>query len=596
MPQQQMTIDQAYKLGMQYHQAGQLAQAESIYRQILSVQPNHADAQHLLGLIAQQAGQFDASLELIGRAIAIDPNAVHYQANYAQTLAALGRREEAISVLRRVVSLQPFLAEAHYNLGNLLHAMDRSDEAITSFRQALRCRPDYVEALNNLGNCLRELGEATEAVSLLSRATQLQPALAEAHLNLGNALLDAGQFELAIASFQRTLQLRPDHPDALNGLGNALHAKGETQNAVEHFRRALAIDPRHASAMSNLARTFSDQGKPDQAIQVFRKALEHSPNDPAIHYNLGVALLEQGDLLEGFREYEYRWKARQLGLSLKWIDSPLWDGSDLNGREILLLSEQGFGDTIQFARYIPLVAQRGGKISLRCKPELAPVLKNIPGVERVVLSGQELPRFELHCPLMSLPRAFATTLETIPGAVPYLSVDSDRAAEWKRRLDTLGDGLKIGLVWAGHSIHANDRIRSAALEAFQVLGGVPSVQFVSLQKGPAAQQSAQPPEGMNLVDWTDDLHDFADTAALLQQLDLVIAVDTAVVHLAGALGKKAFVLLPLRSEWRWMHDREDSPWYPTLRLFKQRIAGDWNDPMMRIREELIALNAGGRHG
>lgn len=588
MSSQHMTIDQAIKLGMQHHQAGQFAQAESIYRQILAAQPNHAEALHLLGLIAQQANRPDTAAELISRAIAINPNAVHYQANYAQCLASLGRQDEAIAIFRRVITLQPYLAEAHFNLGNLLQSMDRIEEAIASFRQALRSRPGYVEALNNLGNCLREVGQADEAILLLRRATELQPGLVEAHLNLGIALFEHRDFDAAIESFHRTLQLRADHPDALNGLGNALYEKGDIQGGIEQYQRVLKVAPQHSSAMSNLARTFSERGEPQAAIEVYRRALQASPDNPAIHYNLGIALIEQGDLLQGFREYEYRWKARQLGLSLRWIESPLWDGSDLAGRDILLLAEQGFGDAIQFARYIPLVASRGGRILLRCKPELAAIFKDIDGVEKIILPGEELPKVAAHCPLMSLPRAFGTTIDTIPTTVPYLPVDPHRAATWQDRVASLGNGMKVGLVWAGSSTQANDRMRSATLEAFAPLGEVGGLHFISLQKGKPAQQV---PSGLNLVDWTEELRDFAETAALIDQLDLVVGVDTAVAHLSGALGQRTLVALSTRADWRWMRERADSPWYPTMKLFRQRVAGQWDEPIMRIREELMALKA-----
>ncbi len=362
---------------------------------------------------------------------------------------------------------------------------------------------------------------------------------------------------------------------------------GRTGSIAAH-RRAIALKADFPEAYTNLGNALKGQGNIAAAIAACRQAIALNPDLPDAHHNLSLTLLLNGEFAEGWREYEWRWQTKQL--RPRGFAQPLWSGEAVDGRVLLLHAEQGYGDMIQFCRYVPLVAARG-RVVLEAPRALVRLFSGLAGVERIVVQGDPLPAFDLHCPLLSLPRAFATTLETIPGGVPYLGTDPAQVSAWRDRLAGLAR-LRVGLVWAGEP-RATDRIRGAvdrrrsiSLGHFARLAGVGGIAFVSLQKGEAAAQTRSPPPGLRLHDWTGELEDFADTAALIAALDLVISVDTAVVHLAGALGKPVWLLNRFDTDWRWLLDREDSPWYPTLRLFRQHRPGDWAGVLERVAAAL----------
>jgi hypothetical protein len=322
----------------------------------------------------------------------------------------------------------------------------------------------------------------------------------------------------------------------------------------------------------------------NEAIACFQKALQIDPHYPEAHCNMSFVYLLTGNFEEGWKEYE--WRRRLKGSVQREFSQPLWDGSDIHGKTILLYAEQGFGDTIQFIRYIPFVAQKNAIVLVECQDELASVIQDIEGVNRVFVFGEQLPEFDVHCPLLSLPLVFDTTLETIPAEVPYIKADSILVQRWKNKLKHDNSKLKIGLSWAGRPTHKRDRQRSISFDTFSPLLQINEVTFYSLQKGEAAGQAKNPTKGMKLIDYTDEMRDFSDTAAFIENLDLIISVDTAVAHLAGALGKPVWTLLPFAPDWRWMLHREDSPWYPTMRLFRQPSPGDWGSVINNVLRNL----------
>jgi len=327
-------------------------------------------------------------------------------------------------------------------------------------------------------------------------------------------------------------------------------------------------------------------GRIDEAIAACRQAIALNPDYAEFHFNLALSLLTSGDFQQGWEEYEWRWKCKEFPSPARDFAQPQWDGCPLEGRTLLLHTEQGHGDALQFIRYFPLVEQRGGKILIECYAELQRLFRTTAGRCQVVVRGQPLPAFDLHSPLLSLPRVFGTNLANIPNTVPYLRADPEDAGRWQRRLADDSALVKVGLAWAGRPTHTNDRNRSIKLARLAPLGQLPGVRFFSLQKGEVAAEAKTPPPGMELVDWTEELKDFAETAALIANLDLVVAVDTAVVHLAGAMGKPVWVLLPFGSDWRWLLERQDSPWYPSMRLFRQSRIGDWDSVIARVVEAL----------
>jgi len=544
-----LTIQQAFELALQHPPSGRLRDAEQIYRQILAQQPAHAGALHHLGVIAHQVGRSEVAVDLIRQAIALQPGYAEAHSNLGNALRSRGQPDEAIAAYRQAITLRPGYAEAHYNLGNALMDKGQRDEAIASYRQAIALGPGYVEAHNNLGYALHGKGQFDEAIAALQQAIAFQPGYVDAHYNLGNALMDNGRLDEAVAAFQQTITLRPGYAEACNNLGNALKDRRQLDEAVGVYRKAIALRPDFAEA----------------------------------HHNLAFVLLQKQDYSQGWREYEWRWKMKDFPSPRRSFSQPQWDGSDLNNRTILLHSEQGFGDAIQFIRYVPLVAKRGGRIIVECPVELQRLFQGEPRGWEIIARGKPLPAFDVHCPLLSLPLVFGTTAQSIPAQVPYLHCDPQLAAKWRERLSGLPESRKVGLVWAGSPAFTYDKARSPRqLSLFSPLAEAENVRFFSLQKGEAAKQAGNPPQGMQLFDWSGDLHDFADTAALIANLDLVISSDTAVAHLAGAMGKPVWVILPFAPDWRWLLERDDCIWYPTMRLLRQAQRGDWDEVLRRL--------------
>ncbi len=355
---------------------------------------------------------------------------------------------------------------------------------------------------------------------------------------------------------------------------------------MTHYQRAVELKPRFAEALNNLGNAFQCQRRLDDAADCYRRALELQPDFAGAHYNQSLLQLLLGDFVHGWPEYQ-RWSSQTPERVLRHFPQPIWDGQPLDGKTILLHAEQGFGDTLQFIRYARLVKHRGGTVIVECQPDLATLLANACGSDCVIPRGQPLPKFDVHAPLMSLPAILGTTLKTIPADVPYLKSDPQRAAHWRDELT--GDGFKIGLVWQGNPLHKNDCFRSLRLEHFAALAGVPGVRLFSLQKGSGSEQVAALSGRWPIVDLAPRLRDFSETAAVMENFDLVISCDSSPAHLAGALGVPTWLALPTASEWRWLLDRDDSPWYPSLRLYRQQRVGDWAEVIERMRQDLVQL-------
>ena len=450
--------------------------------------------------------------------------------------------------------------------------------------RALALAPRFAEALNNLGNALMARGRTEEAAQNFQASLAIDAGSAEAHFNLGNALMDLGSTEEAAASYGRAVDLDGDDTGKLYNLGNALGALDRAEDAVDCYRSALEADPENTDALNNLAAACKDLGRLDEARECYRRALSFEPDSVDLHWNHSLVLLQSGDFAEGWREYEWRWRTPSFARFLRDFEPPLWEGGDLSGKTILVHAEQGFGDAIQFVRYAPMVAARGGRVVLECRPGLERLFAGTDGVAEVVTLDAPLPPFDVHIPLMSLPRVFATELDTIPAAVPYLSVPADAEAGDEIQGAT---GLKVGIVWVGSPTRPDNDKRSCEPCHFAPLMGIPGTSFFSLQVGEFADGFREL-EG-RAVDLSPGLGDFADTAAAVQALDLVISVDTAVLHLAGALARPAWGALSFPTGFLWMGGRDDSPWYPTMRLFRQDAPADWEPVFRRLGRELEAL-------
>ena len=553
-----VSIQQTFELALGHHRAGRLREAEQLYRQVLIHQPDHVDGTLYLGILASQMRQHDA----------------------------------AIALFRRAILLRPGLAQAHHNLGNALRDQGKLQEAFESYRRAIGLKPDFPEPYCNLGNILLGNGQLQDAIDIFQAAIAIRPDSAEVLCNLGYALKEAGRFSDAIAACRQSIALSPFNPEAYTNLGSALQANDQIEQAIAAHQQAIALRPSYAQAHNNLGSALTDAGEFDEALVQFSKAVQLRPDLPEAHHDLALALLSHGDFERGWEEYQWRWKCRSFSTPSRIFAQPQWDGAPFRDRTLLLYAEQGLGDAIQFVRYLPMVAEQGGQIVLECPPLMGQVFQSLVQTIKadcaIVSQGDALPRFDLHCPLLSLPLIFKTMLSTIPSRQPYLFPDPQRINSWRKRLESSGRDLKVGLVWAGSPRFKRDRYRSLSLDRLAPLTDVPRVTFYSLQKGPAASQAKFPPPGMKLIDWTDEFILF-NNDALIASLDLIISVDTAVAHLAGALGRPTWVLLPFAADWRWMLHRTDSPWYPTMRLFRQTTRCDWDSVVDRVAQALRLL-------
>lgn len=512
------------QIAMAHHQDGRLAEAEAIYQQILRVETNHADALHLLGLIAHQRGNIEIAVDLIKKAINANPTEQRYHYNLGVTLQAQGHLNDAVICYRQALFIKPDNIEVYPNMGAALHAQGRLDEAVACYRQALLIKPDYADAYNNLGLALKDQARLDEAVTC----------------------------------FRQALMIKPDYVEAYCNLGITLHAQGRLDDAISCYRQAILFKPDYADA----------------------------------RFNLAFALLRLGSFDEGWILYEARFEKNKTNRNteIPGLSFPRWLGEDLREKSIVIWMEQGMGDEIQSVRYIPLLKTLGAaKVTLVCKAPLKSLFHSLSGADAVIAESEadQLGDNDFWTFQMSLPLHFKTTLETIPNTLPYLNADEIKLKYWSKQLPV--DGLRIGLVWRGSEVHKNDANRSLpGLATLAPLWSVPGITFISLQKGQGEDEASNPPTGQPLIHLGSGIQDFSDTAAIVSQLDLVICVDTAIAHLAGALGKPCWVLLPgVGTDWRWLEEREDSPWYPgAMRLFRQKEIANWVEVVTRVTNAL----------
>jgi Flp pilus assembly protein TadD len=617
LPRSVLKLDDIYLTALDHHGAGRLEEAKAHYIQVLAEDSRHAGSLHLLGVIFHQAGHLAPAIQLIREAISIEPLAAPFYfslasvlkdagdlagaaENYRQTLAIWPQSAEAhnnlANLLReqgdlaqavhhatQAVEFAPLMPEAHSSLGAALHQQGHLEEAAACFQRAMAADPTYAEAYYNLAAALEAMERPAEAVEYCRRAIALAPNAPQAHNNLGVALKTMGALEEAAICFQRVIELQPDCAEAHNNLGTVLHVQGRLGSAESSLRRALALTPGSAEAHINLGSLLEEIGQRDEAENCFRPALALNPDLPEAHLHLAMALLARGDFAAGWRDYEWRFKTRQMAPQRRHFAVPQWQGEA--GRTVLIHAEQGYGDTLQFCRFVAPAAALGVRVIMEVPKALFRLLRDLPGPAQVISKGEPLPAHDVHLPMLSLPFVLGTTLETIPAEMPYLHAKPAEIARWQKR--TAGMGRRVGLVWAGNPRHSSpaqaavDRRRSIDPARLAPLFTVAGVQFISLQKdGPLV------PAGFPVLDCMAEVEDFADTAALIATLDLVISVDTAVAHLAAALGKPVWLLNRFDSCWRWLTGRRDSPWYPGLRLYNQPVPGDWESVLAEVANDL----------
>jgi tetratricopeptide (TPR) repeat protein len=574
-------IPETFQRAFELHQAGQLDQAEALYRQTIAKEPGASDAIQLLGVILVQRGQLREGEQLIRRAIALRPDTADYYKNLAEAMVQSKQWNQAIGCFRQIVALDPGDHATFFRLGALLAKYEQLSSGIEALRAAVTLRPDNLNYRGRLSAMYSEANRPDLAAAELREGVRLFPEDVRCWHNLGSVLCESGQFDEGLKAYEQALKLNPKLAPVHCNKAAALHEIGRHADAMAAIRRAAEIDPACPGVQNNLGALLCDEGKLEEALVAWRLAVVHDRNEAGAHWNLARLLLCSGYFAEGWEEFEWRLKFTRMRLN-RGFAQPQWDGSDPAGKTILLHAEGGFGDAIQFIRLAPLVTARGGRWFLECQPELASLLEGTAGVERIIHRGQPLPEFDMQIPLQGLPRIVGIGLDNIPNKVPYLTAPADRVRYWASRM--AGDGRpRVGLVWAGSKLGVGDK-RTRSVELFAPLAAVKRVRFFSLQKGPDSAQT--PPAGMDWNDYTSELHDFSDTAALVQNLDLVITVDSAAGHLAGALGRPVWVMVPFEFDFRWLAGRGDSPWYPTMRLFREPAPRDTATPIAQIVKAL----------
>jgi tetratricopeptide (TPR) repeat protein len=600
------------------HGAGNLKEAQSIYEDLLKLSPHYVEVLTLYGIMHAQMGEMEKGLQLVEKAIALNPAHAEAHANRAIILQSLGRSEEALQSYDKAIECDSRYTDAyinrgvilsslhryqeavasydkaitlnsndptvHYSRANALRELAQYEEAVASYDKAIAMKPDYAEAYNNRGLvALKLMDRYSEALASFDKAIELNANYGEAYDNRAVALRGLNQFEEALKSHDEAIALKPDHAIAYDNRGATLQELNRHMEALESFNRAIALKPDYAEAHNSKGFILQKLGQYREAMESFNTAISLKADYADAYWNKAVLHLQLGEFKEGWPLYEWRWKsANRKGF--RAFSEPLWLGKEsLKGKTLLVHAEQGLGDTIQLCRFIPQLESLGAKILLEVPASLVGLISSLKGTYQLVVQGAPLPVFDFHCPLFSLPLALGTTLENIPATIPYLYANEAKLQIWQHRLG-VKTKPRIGLVWSGDAKHQNDRNRSIPLHTILPLLS-DAYEFHCLQKEVRPADAAKLAQ-TRIILHGQDLKDFSDTAALVSKMDLVISIDTSVAHLAGALGKECWILLPFAPDYRWLNERQDSPWYPRARLFRQHVIGDWNSVLAEVKKVL----------
>jgi tetratricopeptide (TPR) repeat protein len=583
--------------GRSKFQAGDLRAAEAAMEQALGIVPDDAEALNLKGVVAWQTGRLDEAVRCITAAIERRPNFAPAFNTLGGIERTRGRFDAAIEAFSRARAIDPGALGVVTNLALALADAGRHDDAIAAASDAVSRHPKAPAAHLRLGEMLARAGRHAEAIAAMERAAEIAPRDPEVQSSLGYERQISGDVAGAIAAYERALAADPKHGRALQNLGRAYNDIGDLDGAEASLRKLLAVQPRSGEGWANLAVIRRRRGDLAGSLELYQRSLEFDPDNARTRYNHALTLLSAGDFTRGLREHEWRSRIPEFPI---WVRpaQPLWDGTPLAGRTLLIHAEQGLGDTIQFVRYASLVAGLGlaarSRVILMVQPQVVALLGRVPGVDRIILREDKLPDFDVHAPLLSLPLLLGTTSERIPAAIPYLVPDARLVEGWDKRL--AGNGVKIGIVWAGNPVHTNDHSRSlkpaeAMALANHLLARVPDLQLFGLQIGDRAGDLADLAGGGRYRSLAPELTSFAETAAAADRLDAIVAVDTSVAHVAAAFGKKVFTLLPFAADWRWLTESSETLWYPTMRLCRQAAPGDWTAAFETAAREVAALAA-----
>jgi tetratricopeptide (TPR) repeat protein len=571
------------------HQVGNFDQAAKTYQEILNLYPRNSYILFLLGTLFNQQKKYQKSSLVLAHANEIDPNDAGILTALGISLRRLNRIKEAVVSFQTAIHHQPNFHDAHYNLGNLFKDLGDHQQAKVCYETAISIKNDFPHTHINLGFIYEELGYLDLALASYQHVIQLNPGYVEAYINIGNVLQKLHFYIEALSVYNQAILIDKNIYQLWANRGLVLKELNLLNESLDSFKNALELNPDNIEIINNTSNIYKYLGNLKIAYQMLEQGLMKDPNNTKFHWNLSILYLLQGDFEKGFKEYEWRWKDEEVGIisGKRDFKEPLWLGDQtLSGKTILIYTEQGLGDTIQFGRYVPLFAHLDCKVILEIQAPLMPLFEHMSGVHQLVSKGSPLPVFDFQCPLMSLPLAFGTTLETIPPIQPII-LDVEKMTQWQSRLGPKSKP-RVGLVWSGGTTHKDDRRRSIQLKDY--LGYCNNdFEYISLQKE-VRKNDIDDLQNSTIRHFEDELHDFADTAALISQMDLVITVDTSVAHLAASLNKPTLILIPYAPDWRWMLGRDDSPWYPTVKLYRQIILGNWHPTLQALFKDVDEIN------
>ncbi len=616
--------DIQFNLGIALFLNGQYGESIRAYIKVLQIEPDRIEASNNIGLALYHLNKFDASIEIYKVVLHQKPDYAEAYNNLGLALIALGERDLAITNYQKAIQLKGDFVSAHYNLGCIFQSSGQIEDAMSAYQKVLSLKSDYSEAWYRLGYCFQIQGQIEEAINTYQKSIFYNSNFADVYINLGCAYKEKKQLDAAIDSYKNAIQIKPDLVSGYQNLGCAMLEKGYLDDAIQYFEivtsldsgnaeafnnlgtlyskkdaydialkkytQTVRLDPNHAGAFYNIAKIFQNLKRFDEAIDYYKRAVSLKPDFVDAHVNLAFLLLLKGDFVSGWIEYEWRFQREDWKNTYPLLcDVPRWDGSPFKGKRLLVQNEQGLGDTIQLIRFLPIVKALGGTVVFEAEEALLDLLRNFDGIDELVqFQGKVSPKeIDYYIYLFSIPLLFGTKIDTIPKNIPYLQPNHEKQTYWKKRLS--GDYFKVGLVWSGNPLNKDNCFRSCDLEKFAPLSEITGIRLYGLQKGEASYQVRKLPPSMEVISLGEELYDFSDTAGVIANLDLVIAVDTAVVHLAGAMGKLVWNLRYDKPYWVWLLEREDTPWYPTMRIFRQEKLNRWEAVIKHVKKELSLL-------
>jgi tetratricopeptide (TPR) repeat protein len=579
-----------YALAISLFKDDRLNESLCEFDKLLNECPQNNTYYNERGSVLAKLARFDEALHYIEKSLAINPKNAGALLNKGNLLTVLHKYSEALDVYHEAFSITPRSADLFLGRANALRGLKRYKQALASYDNAVSINPNLAEAWLGRGNVFWDLKRYAEALSAYDRALFIEPILGEAWLGRGNVFRDLERYDDAIAAYDKALSIKTDSESVWLGRGNVFTDLKRYDDAFEAYDKALSIKPALEDAWVGRGNALADLGHHEEAFATYNKALSVNPHCGEAHFNQGVIKLVLGDTECGWKKYEWRWETKEMRGAKRDFLQPQWPGAnDINRKTILIHAEQGLGDTIMGCRYIPMVSALGAQVVVEVQPPLKSLLQKIDGISTLIAKGEPIPHFDVHCPLMSLPLAFNTTLENIPSKIPYLSVLPNIVEKWRSKV--VGPGIKIGVAWAGNPRFPKDRDRSVLLQNILPIVGIKGARFFCVQKDLREGDNTLLDANPEIVRLDREIYNFQDTAAIITLLDLIISSDTSIVHLAGALGTSVWVLLPFNADWRWLLNREDSPWYPTARLFRQLRIADWTSVVGDVYTQLEKLTA-----